>query len=91
MKLSSKNGYAYEFAASTLDLLSVSAWPYSQEVLENTTHNVELIKAEHMVVNIDIKQMGVGGDNSWGLPVLDQYLIKPGKYSYGFTLQSVTK
>jgi hypothetical protein len=32
--------------------------------------------------------MGVGGDNTWGLPVLDEYLIKPGKYSYGFMLQA---
>jgi len=41
--------------------------------------------------NIDYRQMGVGGDNSWGLPVLDKYLIKPGNYSYSFILQSVSK
>jgi beta-galactosidase len=45
--------------------------------------------SEHTFVNIDCAQMGVGGDNSWGLPVLEQYQLKPGKYNYGFILQSV--
>ena len=62
---------------------------YSQEQLENTAHNVDLRENEQMVVNIDYQQMGVGGDNSWGLPVLGEYLIKPGNYSYGFTLHPV--
>jgi beta-galactosidase len=81
------DSHTYEFAAGPEHLLSVSAWPYSQEVLENTTHDFKLEKAEQIVVNIDYGQMGVGGDNSWGLPVLDEFLIKPGKYSYGFVLQ----
>jgi hypothetical protein len=35
--------------------------------------------------------MGVGGDNSWGLPVLEKYQIKPGSYHYNFTLQHMKK
>ena len=62
---------------------------YSQEQLENTAHNVDLRENEQMVVNIDYQQMGFGGDNSWGLLVLDEYLIKPGNYNYGFTLHPV--
>ena len=30
--------------------------------------------------------MGVGGDNSWGRRVHDDYTIKPGEYDYTFTL-----
>ena len=70
-------------------LILVSSDLSSQELLENTAHNVDLRENEHMVVNIDYQQMGVGRDNSWGLPVLGEYLIKPGNYSYGFTLQPV--
>ena len=44
-----------------------------------------------LIVNIDYKQMGVGGDNSWGLPVLEKYLINPGKYSYNLSLRPVKK
>ena len=91
LKLSSMDGYSYEFAAKNDDLMSISAWPYSQDVIERTSHNTDLKEEKHIVVNIDCKQMGVGGDNSWGLPVLDKYLIKPGNYTYGFILQSVSK
>jgi beta-galactosidase len=65
---------------------SFSAWPYSQEHLQETTHNFLLRESDKITVNIDITQMGVGGDNSWGQPVNDPYLLKPGRYAYGFTI-----
>ena len=37
--------------------------------------------------NIDHLQMGVGGDNSWGAMVHDEYTINPQDYKYSFTLQ----
>ena len=52
-----------------------------------TAHDFDLKLHDQLVVNIDHLQMGVGGDNAWGLPVMDKYQIKPGKYSFGFTLQ----
>ncbi|MCC5930744.1 MAG: DUF4981 domain-containing protein [Cyclobacteriaceae bacterium] len=66
---------------------SFSAWPYSQEHLLETTHNFLLRESDKITVNIDITQMGVGGDNSWGQPVNDPYLLKPGRYAYGFTIR----
>ena len=76
-----------QFSADYDQLLSVSAWPYTQKTIETTAHDFELEKHSNIVVNIDHKQMGVGGDNSWGLPVMEKYQVKPGKYSYGFTLK----
>jgi len=35
---------------------------------------------------IDLKQMGVGGDNSWGARPHDQYTLYPGNYDYSFML-----
>jgi len=69
---------------------SFSAWPYSQSHLTQATHNFLLEKAEKITVNIDGKQMGVGGDNSWGQTVNDQYLLKPGRYHYIFTIRAET-
>lgn len=66
---------------------SVSAWPYAQDTLEKATHTNDLIESATNTVNIDCAQMGVGGDNSWGLPVLDEYLLKPGQYTYRFVIQ----
>ena len=75
------------FSSNSTTPLSVSAWPYTQESLEKTTHDFELQNNGNTIVNIDYKQMGVGGDNSWGLPVMEKYQLKPGIYSYSFTIQ----
>ncbi|WP_455497364.1 glycoside hydrolase family 2 TIM barrel-domain containing protein [Coprobacter sp.] len=61
---------------------SASAWPYSQTMLEQSNHNFELRPHSNTILNIDCIQMGVGGDCSWGLPVLQKYQIKPGNYQY---------
>ncbi|TLP70546.1 glycoside hydrolase family 2 TIM barrel-domain containing protein [Maribacter sp. ACAM166] len=39
--------------------------------------------------NIDYLQMGVGGDNSWGALVHDEYIINPQPYTYSFILQPI--
>lgn len=85
------NDHGIQFSADPENPMSVSAWPYSQDNLSAADHNFEIENSDKMVVNIDHKQMGVGGDNSWGLPVLEKYQIKPGSYHYNFTLQRVNK
>lgn len=80
---------AIQFTADPDNPLSVSAWPYSQKNLSMADHDFELKKSGKITVNIDHRQMGVGGDNSRGHPVMDKYQLKPGRYTYGFTLQQV--
>ncbi|MNL74114.1 Beta-galactosidase [compost metagenome] len=41
--------------------------------------------------NIDMQQMGVGGDNSWGAQTHPQYRIPYQDYSYSFTLRPIFK
>ena len=41
--------------------------------------------------NIDHLQMGVGGDNSWGRLVHDEYVIQPRTYNYSFILSPIMK
>ena len=65
-----------------------SAWPYTTNTLEQTTHDFDLKMHNNIIVNIDCNQMGVGGDCSWGLPVLQKYQIKPGKYQYKFKISA---
>ena len=40
-------------------------------------------------LDIDYRQMGVGGDTSWGAMPHEQYQIAPGDYSYSFMIQPV--
>lgn len=77
-----------QFTAANGGSFSASAWPYTQKTLSYSTHDFELSPSGYSTVNIDCAQMGVGGDNSWGLPVLEQYQLKPGKYQYSFIIQA---
>ncbi|WP_411846881.1 glycoside hydrolase family 2 TIM barrel-domain containing protein [Roseibacillus persicicus] len=55
-----------------------SIWPYTEEVLGAADHPTDLTEAGYWTVNLDKRQMGVGGDNSWtpkALP-LDKYRLE---------------
>lgn len=49
--------------------------PYAASELEHAAHLHELPPVYYTVVTVAGKQMGVGGDDSWGAPVYDEYLI----------------
>jgi beta-galactosidase len=72
-------------------LLSVSASYYSALDLtpkeRGTLHPTDLTKRDVVTLNLDLMQMGVGGDNSWGARTHDEYLIQPKAYSYKFLLR----
>ena len=53
-------------------------------------HTFDIPNRKLVNVNIDYKQMGVGGDNSWGARPHDSYMIPPKDYTYSFLIQKVT-
>jgi len=69
-------------------LLSMSAWPYTEENLENAKHTNALKDAGYLTLNIDLVQMGVGGNDSWSdvAAPLDKYQIAAKDYRYSFYL-----
>ena len=68
-------------------LLSASAWPYTMNDLEECRHDAELPRREFNTLNLDYKQMGVGGDDSWGAPVHPEYKLPADQaYRYQFRL-----
>jgi beta-galactosidase len=69
--------------------LSVSAWPYTMAELAAARHTHDLSAGDTITVNIDHKQMGVGGDNSWGARPHAEYLLPAKNYTYSFKLQAV--
>ena len=52
-----------------------SVLPWSAYELEAATHQEELPPVHYTWVRILAAQMGVGGDDSWGAPVHDQFLV----------------
>ncbi|MFW5760604.1 MAG: hypothetical protein ACOCXH_06465, partial [Cyclobacteriaceae bacterium] len=62
--------------------------PYTMQDIEEAKHTFDLKPGESITVNIDHRQMGVGGDDSWSLNARphEPYRIKPQEYSYQFRL-----
>ncbi|MFV0381503.1 MAG: glycoside hydrolase family 2 TIM barrel-domain containing protein [Breznakia sp.] len=69
-----KNHNGVSFVSKTAPF-SMKVLPYSMQELENAMHQEELTKSYYTYVTIMAKQMGVGGDDSWGSFVLDEYQI----------------
>jgi beta-galactosidase len=67
-------------------LLSMSAWPYTEENIQNAKHTNKLKDAGFITLNIDLIQMGVGGNDSWSdvAAPLEKYQIKAQDYQYSF-------
>ncbi|MBW9172626.1 DUF4981 domain-containing protein [Clostridium estertheticum] len=86
-KIKDKNGFGIEFEGSKVPFeLGVS--PYTACELQNAYHHNELPKVNYTVVTIAAKQMGVGGDDSWGAPVHKEYLIDSSKnIHFEFTMR----
>ncbi len=54
-------------------------------------HNFEIEPGQFVRLNIDYKQMGLGGDNSWGARTHKEYLLPYKEYSYSFKLRPFLK
>ena len=58
------------------------------EGMEKTQkHTYDIPHRKLVNVNVDYKQMGVGGDTSWGAMPHDSYMIPPENYTYSFLIQ----
>lgn len=69
-------------------LLSMSAWPYTEEEIVTAKHHHLLKDAGYITLNIDLIQMGVGGNDSWSAvsQPLPQYQVPAKDYHYSFYL-----
>ncbi len=69
---------------------SVHQYPY--EDLDHMPHGqrhgaLDIRPKDVVMWLVDYRQMGVGGDNSWGARTHSQYTLPPKEYAYTFTLQ----
>ncbi|MGN0958853.1 MAG: glycoside hydrolase family 2 TIM barrel-domain containing protein [Selenomonas bovis] len=53
-----------------------SALPYTEHELESARHQNELPQVQHTYLRASLGSCGVGGDDSWGAPVLEEYTMK---------------
>ena len=63
----------------------VSYVSYEQKIIPN----VLLGAGKEVYLNIDLKQRGVGGDNSWGALPHEPYRLLDKKYSYSYIIKLI--
>lgn len=69
------------------DEMEINVSKYSIDSLERAKHPHELKESEKLQLRIIHRQMGVGGYDSWGSRVLDEYTNKTDKtYKFGFNI-----
>ena len=101
--ITNKQGYGLQFTG--MPLLSVSAHHNIMEDFESpertdgrqaqgvrpVRRHTDDVKARDLTsVNIDYKQMGVGGDNSWGARTHPEYRLTEKAYAYAFRMSLLT-
>jgi len=78
-----------------LPLISASALPFTTSQLDYTDnkfrHTVDLVPNDFIDLNIDYRQTGVGGNDSWGARPLPEYTLSSGKYSYSFRIRPINQ
>ncbi len=78
-------------------VFSSSAHQFYQEDLDHPgkghpqRHLNDIQPRDIITWNIDYKQMGVGGDNSWGARTHEKYTLRPGNYDFQFHLIPFSK
>ncbi|WP_312482514.1 glycoside hydrolase family 2 TIM barrel-domain containing protein [Sphingobacterium multivorum] len=92
MEIRNKQGEGLFFTADST--FSMSALHYFDKDLDDgpkrqQRHAADLDKRKQTQVNIDLRQMGVGGINSWGAWPLHEYTLPYKDYSFSFVLKPV--
>jgi len=88
LSLQNEKGQGFLIFATGNHLLSGGTYPCLMSDLEGRRHPCDIPKRDVVTLNIDHKQVGVGGINSWGARPLPKYEIPAkGEYSWSFRLQ----
>lgn len=71
--------------------IEFNALEYTPEDLTNNLHSYLLPENDSITWRLNYKQMGLGGDNSWGAKPLDKYQIPANQtYEYTYTLKPIS-
>lgn len=92
MEIKNKRGRGLLFTGDST--FSMSALHYFDKDLDDglkrqQRHAADLVKRKQTQLNIDLKQMGVGGVNSWGAWPLEEYTLPYKDYSFSFVVKPV--
>ncbi len=69
--------------------MEFSALPYTPDELENASHPYELPPVHYTVIRAAAKQMGLGGDDSWGAVPAQEDLLPADSMTFRFAFRGV--
>lgn len=76
--------------ASGDSVIEMSALHYTEEELNSKKHPYQLERINDIEVNLNYKQMGLGGDDSWGARPHQEFQLYPNKnYTYRMRLRAI--
>ncbi|TXK83708.1 glycoside hydrolase family 2 TIM barrel-domain containing protein [Paenibacillus sp. N3.4] len=86
--LTNENGRGLRITG--LPTVELNALPYSPSELETHDHPYKLPVSDKVVVRVNYKQMGVGGDDSWGARTHPEFTLYANRtYAYSFTFKGI--
>tara|TARA_R110002051_G_scaffold297564_1_gene363921 strand:+ start:11648 stop:14839 length:3192 start_codon:yes stop_codon:yes gene_type:complete len=62
---------------------------FDEGMQKRQQHTFDIPTRDLININIDHSQMGVGGDNSWGLLPMEKYQIKPENLSFEYVISPI--
>lgn len=79
-----------------LQPIAFSALHFSPEDLDpgltrKLQHTIDIVPQKNIFLHVDLKQRGLGGDNSWGMYPHNEYRLLDKKYTYSYMIELVKK
>lgn len=88
MALTDQNGIG--LMVSGAPTVEINALPYTPAELEENDHVYKLPKSSKVALRINYRQMGVGGDDSWGAKTHPEFTLFANRnYSYTFNIKGI--
>ncbi|MCC8147082.1 MAG: DUF4981 domain-containing protein [Bacteroidales bacterium] len=94
VKFTDDKGFGIEFGKGQKNLICFSARNNFDEDFDpgftkKQQHLTDIDPRKTLAVNIDLKQMGLGGNDSWGARPLDKYRLLDDIYTYSYTIKPI--
>ncbi len=90
VEIRNKDNLGLRFEAMGDTPICFSAWHYTQDQLQLAKHIHELPHYDITTFNVDLNQLGIGGDMPGDAQVREKYLLKPDKkYTYTFRISPI--
>ena len=79
-----------------LQPVAFSALHFSPEDLDpgltrKLQHTIDIVPQKNIFLHVDLRQRGLGGDNSWGMYPHNEYRLLDKKYTYSYMIELVEK